>query len=115
MSDNEIFSDNDHHTRFMFDDGVSVRGELVTLKDTWSSLLSRHPYPDTVKKELAQALVATVLLSSTLKFEGSLTFQVQGDGDISLIVVQITADKQVRGLARWEGEERYNKKWGTPV
>ena len=100
----QIFSENDHHTRFMFADGVSVRGDLVTLQDTWTTLLARHPYPEVIKKELAQAFVATVLLSSTLKFEGGLTLQIQGDEALNLIVVQVTEDKQVRGLARWEGD-----------
>jgi len=102
-----ILTDNtdkhDRHVRFLFDK-ANVRGEVVNLDHTWQALLTRHAYPDSVKTELAEALAAAVLLSSTLKFDGNLTFQLQGDGALNLIVVQVSADKQVRGLARWNGE-----------
>jgi len=42
------------------------------------------------------------LLSSTVKFEGKITLQVRGTGPIHLLVVQVTNEGTVRGLARWE-------------
>lgn len=109
----ELFSDNmtdpknivesDHHIRFLFE-GISVRGELVQLQRTWQKMLERHAYPENVKTILGEALAATVLLSSTLKFDGNLTFQMQGDGALRLVVVQISSEGHIRGLARWDGE-----------
>lgn len=104
----------DHHIRFLFE-GVSVRGELVQLQHTWEKMQERDAYPKAVKNILGEALAATVLLSSTLKFNGNLTFQMQGDGALRLVVVQISHDGYIRGLARWDGEiptGGLNKKMG---
>jgi molecular chaperone Hsp33 len=46
-----------------------------------------------------------VLLASTLKFDGLLTLQLQGDGPLSLLVVQCASNLSVRGLAKWQGED----------
>lgn len=93
----------DQHIRFLFE-GLSVRGELVQMQHAWQKMLERHPYPEQVRNVLGESLAATVLLSSALKFEGNLTFQMQGDGGLSLVVVQISSQGHIRGLARWEGE-----------
>jgi len=93
----------DQHIRFLFE-GLSVRGELVQMQHAWQKMLERNSYPKQVRNLLGESLAATVLLSSALKFDGSLTFQMQGDGDLRLVVVQISSDGHIRGLARWEGE-----------
>lgn len=49
-------------------------------------------------------LAASVLLSATLKFDGSLILQIQGDGPISMLVAQSSNQQTVRGLALWDGE-----------
>lgn len=103
MTDIKDILEKDQHIRFLFE-GVSVRGELVQLHDTWQKMLERHAYPESIKQILGEALAATVLLSSTLKYDGSLTFQMQGDGPLKLVVVQVTSQGQIRGLARWEGD-----------
>ncbi|GAM70284.1 33 kDa chaperonin [Vibrio ishigakensis] len=53
---------------------------------------------------LGELLVATTLLTATLKFEGSITLQLQGDGPVSLAVINGDHDQKVRGVARFEGE-----------
>ncbi len=103
MSEEDYPQKKDQHIRFMFE-GVSVRGELVQLEQTWKKLLGRHHYPDSVKSTLGEALAATVLLSSALKFDGNLTFQIQGDGALRLVVIQVSSQGHIRGLARWEGD-----------
>lgn len=94
----------DRHSRFMFED-FPVRGELVKLGATWRAVLERQIYPPAVRDLLGEALSASVLLASTLKFEGMLTMQIQGDGDMHLLVAQCTSDLNVRGLAKWKGED----------
>jgi molecular chaperone Hsp33 len=49
-------------------------------------------------------MAATVLLGSTLKFEGALTLQLQGDGPLHLLVVQCTSERNLRGMAQWHGD-----------
>ncbi len=89
--------------RFLFE-RLGVRGELVCLDAAYQAVLSRHPYPGPVQRPLGEALAAVLLLTATLKFEGSLTLQAQGSGPIRTLVVQGTHHRTVRGLARWEGD-----------
>jgi len=49
---------------------------------------------------LGQALATVVMLSATIKFEGSMILQIQGQGDIKTLVAQSTHDKKIRGLLR---------------
>ena len=54
---------------------------------------------------LGEAVSAVVLLAATLKFNGTLTLQLQGKGLVSLLVAQCTHDFKVRGMARHEPME----------
>ncbi len=89
--------------RYLFED-LAVRGELVQLDQTYQDIISGKDYPLAVKNLLGELLVATTLLTATLKFEGSITLQLQGDGPVSLAVINGDHDQKVRGIARWEGE-----------
>jgi molecular chaperone Hsp33 len=89
--------------RFLFEN-AAIRGELVHLDATWQAALERHDYPEPVRNLLGQLMVASVLLSATLKFNGSLTMQVQGNGPVNFMVVEATSRRTVRGLAHWKGE-----------
>lgn len=98
-----MLSETDSLHRFMFERS-RVRGELVRLDAAWQAVLERHNYPEAVKQPLGEALVSVLLLTATLKLEGSLILQAQGEGPIRTLVAQATHDGTVRGLARWEGE-----------
>ncbi|KQB02909.1 molecular chaperone Hsp33 [Vibrio metoecus] len=89
--------------RYLFED-LSVRGELVQLDDTYQHMISSQEYPAAVKHLIGELLVATSLLTATLKFEGSITLQLQGDGPVSLVVINGDNNQQVRGVARWQGD-----------
>lgn len=90
--------------RFMFED-FPVRGQLVRLEQSWQEMLARQAYPPAVRSLLGEAMAACVLLASTLKFDGLLTLQLQGEGELSLLVVQCGSDLTVRGLAKWRGDD----------
>ena len=89
--------------RYLFEN-YAVRGELVTVSETLEQILTNHSYPQPVKTVLAELLVATSLLTATLKFEGSITVQLQGDGPVRLAVINGDHNQQLRGVARYEGE-----------
>lgn len=95
---------NDALRRFLFED-FPVRGEIVRLEESWRAVLERQDYPRAVRDLLGEAMAASVLLASTLKFDGLLTLQIQGEGDLHLLVVQCASDLSVRGLAKWKGED----------
>jgi molecular chaperone Hsp33 len=92
----------DQLLRFNFD-YLDIRGELVYLQHSWQQVLARYDYPVNVQQQLGIALAALVLLSATIKFDGHMILQVQGNGPLKKLVVQVTHDGAVRGLARWEG------------
>lgn len=89
--------------RYLFKD-LSVRGELVQLDDTYQQMISSQEYPAAVQHLIGELLVATSLLTATLKFEGSITLQLQGNGPVSLVVINGDNNQQVRGVARWKGD-----------
>ena len=79
----------------------AVRGEFVLLGPAWLALREHSDYPPAVRNLLGEAVVASVLLASTLKFEGELTLQMQGTGAVRLLVAQCTNDFKVRAVARF--------------
>lgn len=89
--------------RYLFEN-VAVRGELVTVSETLDQILANHSYPQPVKNVLAELLVATSLLTATLKFAGDITVQLQGDGPMSLAVINGNHNQQLRGVARIQGD-----------
>ncbi|MGF1701010.1 Hsp33 family molecular chaperone HslO [Photobacterium makurazakiensis] len=93
----------DNLYRYLFD-GVSVRGELVQLGETYQQIISSKEYPAPVQTLLGELLVATSLLTATLKFEGSITVQLQGDGPVKLAVINGDHEQKLRGVARWDGD-----------
>lgn len=95
-------TDQDKLLRFSFDK-LDIRGELVYLDQSWANILARHNYPPAVRKQLGDALAAVSLLSATVKFDGTMILQVQGQGPLRSLVVQITNSGDLRGLARWDG------------
>ncbi|MDF5544522.1 Hsp33 family molecular chaperone HslO, partial [Vibrio parahaemolyticus] len=79
-------------------------GELVQLDEAYQRVISSKEYPAAIEKLLGELLVSTTLLTATLKFEGSITIQLQGDGPVSLAVINGDHNQRVRGVARWEGD-----------
>lgn len=89
--------------RYLFED-LSVRGELVQLDKAYQQIITSKEYPAPIQALLGELLVATTLLTATLKFEGSITMQLQGNGPVSLAVINGDNNQRIRGVARWEGD-----------
>lgn len=84
--------------------GAPVRGEWVRLEGSWQEVLSRHAYPEPLRRVLGEWMLAASLLTATLKLEGSLIVQLQGKGPVSLLVVECNHDQRLRATARWDGD-----------
>jgi len=95
--------DSDCLHRFVFE-RTDVRGELVHLDASWRAVLERQDYPPPVRALLGEAMAAAALLSATVKIDGALQLQLVGDGPVSLLLVEVTAQRTVRGLAHWSGD-----------
>ncbi len=87
--------------RFLFENS-HVRGIFIHLGNSYQTALNRYDYPGPVAQQLGQALVASALLSATIKFEGSLIMQIQSSGLINMLVAQCNNNQHIRGLARWQ-------------
>jgi molecular chaperone Hsp33 len=81
---------------------LDLRGRQVRLGPALDKILSAHDYPAPVAKLLGEAVVLTVLLGSSLKFEGRFILQTQTDGPVSMLVVDFTTPGQVRACARFD-------------
>ncbi|MGV3768754.1 MAG: Hsp33 family molecular chaperone HslO [Sphingobium phenoxybenzoativorans] len=82
-----------------------VRGRIVRLGPVLDDVLAAHSYPPPIERLLAEALVLSALLGSTLKdADGQLTMQAQTEnGVVSLLVVDYRGG-QVRGYVQFDGD-----------
>ena len=85
--------------RYLFDD-MHARGELVQLSKSYQAIIKNHNYPLGVRLLLGELLAATCLLTATIKFEGEITVQLQGDGPVSYMSVNGDNNQQMRGIAK---------------
>jgi molecular chaperone Hsp33 len=102
--------DRDSLRRFIFEQ-YPIRGHLVHLNAAWRALIEHREYPIAIRDALGEAVAASILLAGTIKFEGVLSLQLQGDGPVHLLLAQCTSGLGVRALARYRdtgsaGEKR---------
>jgi molecular chaperone Hsp33 len=94
----------DEVRRFIVEN-LPLRGHWVRLGAAWRELREHRDYSRGAQELLGEAVSASVLLAATLKFRGTLTLQLQGNGAARLLVAQCTHDFRVRALARIEPTE----------
>ena len=97
------FAGDDHVVPFHVE-GLDVRGRAVQLGPMLDAILERHEYPQSVARLLAEAIVLTVLLGTSLKFEGKLILQTKSDGPVDLLVADFSTPENVRAYARFDSE-----------
>ncbi|MBD3658253.1 MULTISPECIES: Hsp33 family molecular chaperone HslO [Marinobacter] len=91
----------DQFQRFIFENS-QVRGAWVRLGDSYTRIGSQAPYPDSVRQLLGESLAASVLMSGTLKFSGTLSLQANGEGPLRTLMAECSHDRHIRGLARFD-------------
>ncbi|WP_286272999.1 Hsp33 family molecular chaperone HslO [Thalassotalea hakodatensis] len=89
----------DELNRYLFDD-LHVRGELVQLSTTYQHIINGHNYPEGVKKLLGELIAVTSLLTATLKIEGEIAVQLQGDGPADYFAVNANHNQEIRAIAK---------------
>ncbi len=96
--------------KFLFD-GLPVRGMVVRLTDAWTEVLRRRAantttgaYAPPVREMLGEMMAAATLMQANIKFDGSLTLQIFGDGPVKVAVVQVQADLGLRATATVVGQ-----------
>ena len=86
-------------------EGWPVRGRIVRLGETIDAILSAHAYPEPVAALLGEACALAALVGSSLKFEGRLIVQAQGDGPVRYVVADYGTDGHMRGYCRFDEDE----------
>jgi molecular chaperone Hsp33 len=83
---------------FQVGDGV-VRGRLVRLGPAINEILQKHKFADAPAELLGEATALVALMGASLKFDGKLILQAQGDGPLKMLVADYTADGALRATA----------------
>jgi molecular chaperone Hsp33 len=96
----EVLASSDGELRRFILERYPVRGFWIRLDGAWRELRSFHRYPPAVEALLGEAVTASLLLAATLKFQGTLTLQLAGDGLVNLLVAQCTHEFSIRAVAR---------------
>ena len=86
-------------------EGWPVRGRIVRLGQTIDAILAAHDYPEPVAALLGEACALAALVGSSLKFEGRLIVQAQGDGPVRYVVADYDTNGQMRGYCRFDADE----------
>jgi molecular chaperone Hsp33 len=81
---------------------LDLRGRVVRLGPAIDDILSRHGYPAPISKLLGEAIVLTVLLGSSLKFDGRFILQTKTDGPVRMIVADYRSPGTVRACAQFD-------------
>ncbi len=84
---------------FLFEQ-LDIRGAWVQLGADWREMIAGRQYAEPVLELLGQLAVVTTLVTANLKQAGRLTFQLRGDGAVSLLVVDCDEQLRLRGMAR---------------
>lgn len=114
MPTDPLGAGDDFVASFQIED-TSVRGRIARLGDgVLDPILKRHDYPRWAAHMLGEAVTLAVLVSASLKFDGRVMVQAQGEGPVSLMVAEARSDGGVRGYLRlnkdkWANLDRINK------
>lgn len=89
----------DHLLRIMFG-SVSARAHLVRIDKSWLEVASRHNEAPEVMRLLGEMTCASILLSASLKYDGSVILQIHGDGPVRLAVAECDSSLKFRSTVK---------------
>jgi molecular chaperone Hsp33 len=84
---------------FLFEQ-LDIRGAWVQLGPAWREMIAGRDYPEPVVELLGQLAGVATLITANLKQSGRLTFQLRGEGAVSLLVMDCDEQLRLRGMAR---------------
>ncbi|HWL72022.1 MAG TPA: Hsp33 family molecular chaperone HslO [Geminicoccus sp.] len=80
-------------------DRTGLRGRSVRLGPALDEILERHDYPEPVARALGELVMLAAALAGELKFDGSFSLQVRGEGPVTMMVADCTNAGILRGYA----------------
>lgn len=88
---------------FIFEQ-TDIRGNLAHLNQSYTDALAHQDLPLVIKLALGELMVASALLTATLKMNGAMVLQIQTSGQLKLLVVECTSKLELRATAKWQGD-----------
>lgn len=85
-------------------DVSGLRGRLVRLGPSLDEVIDRHDYPPPVASLLAEVVLLGTVLAGGLKYDGIFTFQLKGDGPVSMMMMDITSGGELRAYTQLKAE-----------
>ena len=85
--------------RFLFDD-LAIRGALVRLGPAWQAMQARRGYSAVERNLVGELAAVTALIGSNLKQPSRVTFHLQGNGPINILVMDCDEQLRMRGMAK---------------
>ncbi|HEX4842595.1 MAG TPA: Hsp33 family molecular chaperone HslO [Limnobacter sp.] len=86
--------------RTLIFESASCRAQMIHLDAAWQQIASHNHHPAPVMKVMGELVAASAMLSASLKFEGSLILQIQGDGPIRLLVAECNSRLGLRATVK---------------
>lgn len=86
---------------FLFE-ALDIRGAWVQLGPAWRDMTVGRGYSAPASRLLGELAAVTTLIAANLKQPGRLTFQVRGEGAVSLLLMDCDEQLRLRGMARAE-------------
>ncbi len=94
--------------RFAFK-SLPIKGAFVNLTDVWQTIQKQKEYDSQIMKVIGELIVANVLLTSSIKFDGKVIVQLQDNPNVDLVVSECTNDMKIRATAKnWQVAEYAN-------
>jgi molecular chaperone Hsp33 len=86
-------------------DAQPARGRIVRLGAVIDEILGQHAYPEPVANLLGEVCALAALVGASLKFEGRLIVQAQGDGPVAYVVADYDTSGGLRGYCRFDADK----------
>lgn len=85
-------------------DGHAARGRIVRMGAALDDIVSAHDHPPAVKRLVGEAVLLAALVGDSLKFDGRLIVQANGNGPVNFVVAEWNSGGAVRGFAQYSGD-----------
>lgn len=79
---------------------ANVRGETVALHESLAQALEHQRLPVAARRLAGEASAAALLAAAALQFDGTVQLQIDGDGPVRLLVVEVRKDLSYRVTVR---------------
>ena len=86
-------------------ENTPLRGRIARMGGLIDEVLTRHAYPEPVAELLGEACALAALVGASLKFEGRLIVQAQGDGPVSFVVADYDTSGALRGYCSFDPDK----------